>query len=223
MVFSHFAVALSGGTKPVSSPPNGGLAIDTWHMAKLGIEPEELRRVPLEQLAWIELSDGFVEDMEDPVDETINHRRLPGEGEFDVRAYVETACDHGYPGPWGVAVPPQLLIPPPQEQEVVHEVQRGVHTAASLQHVVEPSVNGHHTGREHPGKVNRAPHPPGPPLPPRGEGGAREQGDEVPCQAWISCSFSPSPQGRRGGRGVRGPQRKLCSGAGKVPSRTSRQ
>ena len=26
--------------------PNGGLAIDTWHMAKLGIAPEELRRIP---------------------------------------------------------------------------------------------------------------------------------------------------------------------------------
>lgn len=82
----------------------GGVAIDTWHMSKLGIEPDELRRIPVEQLAWIELSDGLTDDMEDPVDETINHRRLPGEGEFDVRAYVDAARDHGYPGPWGVEV-----------------------------------------------------------------------------------------------------------------------
>jgi len=84
--------------------PNGGIAIDTWHMGKLGIAPEELRRIPLEHLAWIELSDGRREDMADPVDETINHRRLPGEGEFDVAAYVDVGRDMGYPGPWGVEV-----------------------------------------------------------------------------------------------------------------------
>ena len=62
--------------------PNGGLAIDTWHMGKLQIAPEELKRIPGEYLAWVELSDGPVEYMDDPIDEVINHRRLPGEGEF---------------------------------------------------------------------------------------------------------------------------------------------
>lgn len=86
--------------------PNGGLAVDTWHMRKLGIEPEELRRIPLEWLTWIELSDGQLGWMadDDHVDEVVNHRRLPGEGELDVRAYVEVARDMGYPGPWGVEV-----------------------------------------------------------------------------------------------------------------------
>jgi sugar phosphate isomerase/epimerase len=42
--------------------------------------------------------------MDDLVDETVNHRRLPGEGEFDLRAYVEVCQDMGYPGPWGVEV-----------------------------------------------------------------------------------------------------------------------
>jgi sugar phosphate isomerase/epimerase len=91
------ALAVVDGTR-------GGIAIDTWHMSKLGIEPDELRKIPIEQLSWIELSDGYADDMDDPVDETINHRSLPGEGEFDVRAYVDAALDHGYPGPWGVEV-----------------------------------------------------------------------------------------------------------------------
>jgi len=93
-------IALAQG----AAAPNGGIAIDTWHMGKLGIPPEDLRRVPLEYLAWVELSDGMRENMPDPVDETINHRRLPGEGEFDVAGYVEVLRDHGYPGPWGVEV-----------------------------------------------------------------------------------------------------------------------
>ena len=84
--------------------PNGGVAIDTWHMSKLGIAPDELRRIPVEYLAWVELSDGQVENMADPVDEVINHRALPGEGEFDIRGYVDVCRDHGYTGPWGVEV-----------------------------------------------------------------------------------------------------------------------
>ena len=87
-----------------AAAPNGGVAIDTWHMSKLGIAPDELRRIPSEYLSWVELSDGQFEDMDDPVDETINHRSLPGEGQFDVRGYVDVCSDHGYDGPWGVEV-----------------------------------------------------------------------------------------------------------------------
>jgi sugar phosphate isomerase/epimerase len=83
---------------------NGGIAIDTWHMSKLGIEPDELRAIPIEYLSWVELSDGLRENMDDLIDETVNHRRLPGEGEFDLRAYVAVCQDHGYSGPWGVEV-----------------------------------------------------------------------------------------------------------------------
>jgi sugar phosphate isomerase/epimerase len=83
---------------------NGGVVIDTWHMAKLGIAPDELRRIPVRYLGWIELSDGRNEWMEDRLDEVINHRNLPGEGEFDIQGYVDACRDHGYPGPWGVEV-----------------------------------------------------------------------------------------------------------------------
>lgn len=107
--------------------PNGGLAIDTWHMAKLGIAPDELRRIPLQYLTWVELSDGQREDMPDPVDETINHRRLPGEGEFDVHAYVEVCHEVGYQGPWGVEVLSAELRSLPIEEEF----QRAYETTAA--------------------------------------------------------------------------------------------
>jgi sugar phosphate isomerase/epimerase len=95
---------------------NGGVAIDTWHMGKLGISPDDLRRIPLRHLSWIELSDGQIENMPDPVDETINHRRLPGEGEFGVHRYVEVLRDMGYPGPWGVEVLSKELRDLPMEE-----------------------------------------------------------------------------------------------------------
>ena len=83
---------------------NGGLAIDTWHMGKLGIPPDDLKRIPAQYLTWVELSDGQIQNLEDPIDETVNHRRLPGEGEFDLPGYVEACRQAGYEGPWGVEV-----------------------------------------------------------------------------------------------------------------------
>jgi sugar phosphate isomerase/epimerase len=100
-----------------ANQPNGGLAIDTWHMAKLGIAPDELRRIPPEYLTWVELSDGQFQNMEDLVDETVNHRRLPGEGEFDIPGYVEVCREVGYEGPWGVEVLSDELRSLPIEEE----------------------------------------------------------------------------------------------------------
>ena len=107
--------------------PNGGLAIDTWHMSKLGIAPDDLRRIAPEHLAWVELSDGQFENMEDPVDETVNHRRLPGEGEFDIPGYVAVASEIGYRGPWGVEVLSEELRSQPMEQAF----QRAYETTAA--------------------------------------------------------------------------------------------
>ncbi|MBV9467427.1 MAG: hypothetical protein JO169_15050 [Solirubrobacterales bacterium] len=55
--------------------------------------------------------------MPDPVDETVNHRRLPGEGEFEIPAYVEVCQEVGYPGPWGVEVLSAELRSLPIEEE----------------------------------------------------------------------------------------------------------
>jgi len=97
---------------------NGGLAIDTWHMGKLRIAPEELERIPADQLAWVELSDGPVEYMDDPIDEVINHRRLPGEGEFDIPGYIEACQSIGYDGPWGAEILSAELRALPLEEAV---------------------------------------------------------------------------------------------------------
>ena len=82
-----------------ANAPNGGLAIDTWHLGKLGVDPDDLRSVPLRHIGWVELSDGTYESMPDLVEETINHRELPGDGEFPIRDYVAALRDAGYDGP----------------------------------------------------------------------------------------------------------------------------
>ncbi len=100
-----------------AAQPNGGLALDTWHMAKLGIKPDDLRRVPTQYLSWVELSDGQMQNMDDLVEETVNHRSLPGEGEFDIPGYVAVCQEQGYDGPWGVEVLSEELRSLPIDQE----------------------------------------------------------------------------------------------------------
>jgi sugar phosphate isomerase/epimerase len=73
-------------------------------MAKLGIGPGDLRRIAPRHLGWVELSDGFYESRPDLIDETVNHRKLPGEGEFPIRDYVAACREAGYSGPWGIEV-----------------------------------------------------------------------------------------------------------------------
>jgi len=95
---------------------NGVIAVDTWHCGKLGIAPGDLQQIPKELLGWVELSDGRYANMADPVDEVVNHRALPGEGEFDIRGYVRAAQEIGYGGPWGVEVLSEKLRQLPIDQ-----------------------------------------------------------------------------------------------------------
>ena len=96
--------------------PNGALAFDTWHLGKLRLEPDELRRIPPRFLGWVELCDGPYEYAEDRLDEVINRRKLPGEGEFPVAEYVAVFRELGYDGPWGVEVLSEELRSLPIEQ-----------------------------------------------------------------------------------------------------------
>jgi sugar phosphate isomerase/epimerase len=96
--------------------PNGGLALDTWHLGKLRLEPDDLRRIPSRFLSWVELCDGPYEYAEDRLDEVINRRRLPGEGEFPLQEYVAVCRELGYDGPWGIEVLSEELRSLPIEQ-----------------------------------------------------------------------------------------------------------
>jgi sugar phosphate isomerase/epimerase len=96
--------------------PNGGLAFDTWHLGKLDIAPEDLRRIPPRFVSWVELSDGPYGIADEWLDEVINRRKLPGEGDFPIRDYVREFRELGYDGPWGVEVLSEELRNLPIEQ-----------------------------------------------------------------------------------------------------------
>lgn len=83
---------------------NGGIVLDLWHLVKLGIPYDVLRSVPPEFIVSVELNDGTFEAPWTLHEDTVNHRRLCGEGEFDVKGFVQTVQKIGYPGPWGIEV-----------------------------------------------------------------------------------------------------------------------
>jgi sugar phosphate isomerase/epimerase len=83
---------------------NGGICFDLWHIVKLGIPYEEVARVPQQYIVSIEINDGTFQCPWSLHEDTINHRRLCGEGEFDVKGFVSVMRKAGYAGPWGIEV-----------------------------------------------------------------------------------------------------------------------
>ena len=83
---------------------NGGVMIDLWHVVKLGISYEEVARIPKQYLLGVELNDGTLKCPWSLHEDTVNHRRFVGEGEFDVKGFVKCLLNAGYTGPFGVEV-----------------------------------------------------------------------------------------------------------------------
>jgi sugar phosphate isomerase/epimerase len=83
---------------------NGGIIFDLWHVVKLGIPYEEVARFPMEYFFGVEINDGTFTAPWDLVEDTVNHRRLCGEGEFDVPGFLDHVWKAGYRGPVGIEV-----------------------------------------------------------------------------------------------------------------------
>ncbi len=83
---------------------NGGICLDTWHIVKLKIPYDKLRQIPSKYIISVELNDGTFECPWSLHEDTVNHRRLCGQGEFDVKGFIAAVQDAGYHGPWGVEV-----------------------------------------------------------------------------------------------------------------------
>lgn len=99
-----------------SGAGNGGIVLDLWHLVKLGISYQEVADFPPEHLVSVELNDGTLEAAWSLHEDTVNHRRFCGEGEFDVKGFVAAVKKMGYPGPWGIEVLSEKLRKLPLEE-----------------------------------------------------------------------------------------------------------
>jgi sugar phosphate isomerase/epimerase len=83
---------------------NGGIIFDLWHVVKLGIPYEQVARFPMDYFFAVELNDGTFTCPWDLVEDTVNHRQLCGEGEFDIKGFLDAVQKAGYQGPYGIEV-----------------------------------------------------------------------------------------------------------------------
>lgn len=89
--------------------PNCGLLIDIWHMARGGISYDDVAKIPLQHVSSVELDDADDNIVGLLWEDTIYHRRLPGEGVLNPPAFIEAINAVGYQGPWGVEILSQKL------------------------------------------------------------------------------------------------------------------
>jgi sugar phosphate isomerase/epimerase len=75
-----------------------GLMIDSWHFSFGGSTWDDLSRVPLEQIAYLQFTDALAPESEDLMVETMNRRALPGEGVLELRRFSSTLLHRGWQG-----------------------------------------------------------------------------------------------------------------------------
>jgi sugar phosphate isomerase/epimerase len=95
---------------------NGGICFDLWHIVKMHIPYEDVARVPKRYFISVEINDGTFEAPWSLHEDTVNHRRFCGEGEFDVKGFVDCLQKAGYQGPWGIEVLSEELRQKPLEE-----------------------------------------------------------------------------------------------------------
>jgi sugar phosphate isomerase/epimerase len=84
---------------------NGGIMLDNLHLQRTATPPQDiLRKIPRELPLGVEINDGMLAMPVNLVDSVINKRLLPGDGEFDIAAFLHAVWTHGYEGPIGVEV-----------------------------------------------------------------------------------------------------------------------
>lgn len=100
---TDFAVALDIVER--AGRANGGLCIDTWHHFRGADDLSLLRAVPVERVVSVQLNDGTRKpEVDDYVADTIANRRVPGDGEFDLRSIVDELARKGLRIPISVEV-----------------------------------------------------------------------------------------------------------------------
>ncbi len=91
------AIAVTEGVRA-----NGGVLVDTWHVARGGMSFDEIAKLPLELIKSIELDDANHAIVESLFNDSTHHRKFCGDGELDVPEFIQQIVNVGYRGPWGV-------------------------------------------------------------------------------------------------------------------------
>jgi sugar phosphate isomerase/epimerase len=88
-----------------SGASNGGIMLDNLHLQRTGTPPEDIvRKIGRDIPLGVEINDGTLAMPVNFLDSVVNKRLLPGDGEFDIAAFLDAVWTQGYAGPIGVEV-----------------------------------------------------------------------------------------------------------------------
>ncbi|MGH9523921.1 MAG: sugar phosphate isomerase/epimerase family protein [Terriglobales bacterium] len=88
-----------------SGAKNGGIMLDNLHVQRTGTTTQDIvRKVGRDVLLGAEINDGSLATPVKFEDSVVNKRLLPGDGEFDITAFLLALWSVGYQGPIGVEV-----------------------------------------------------------------------------------------------------------------------
>ena len=75
-----------------------GVMIDTWHFFRGDSTWEQLERVPLDRVAYVQFCDAPPPVSENGIHETMDRRAMPGDGTFELDRFASTLLDRGWAG-----------------------------------------------------------------------------------------------------------------------------
>jgi sugar phosphate isomerase/epimerase len=81
---------------------NGGLCVDIWHVHRGNISYDEVARLPKSYVKSVELNDAGADVVGDLWNDTLHHRKYPGEGVFDPKAFIKAIMATGFDSFWSV-------------------------------------------------------------------------------------------------------------------------
>lgn len=99
--FTNIADAATAATLvELADRPNGGICIDTWHFFRGTSDFDQLAAVPGGRVFDIQLNDGtLAPEHDDYLEDCLWNRRCPGDGEFDLRRFLDTLAASGADAP----------------------------------------------------------------------------------------------------------------------------
>ncbi|HVM63663.1 MAG TPA: sugar phosphate isomerase/epimerase [Acidimicrobiales bacterium] len=81
-----------------------GVIVDTWHVFRGPDGLDGLAQLPLDDIAYVQFDDALPAVGEDPMEETLHRRAMPGSGEFPLAEFCARVTACGYQGPVSVEV-----------------------------------------------------------------------------------------------------------------------
>ena len=83
--------------------PAVGVCLDSFHILSRGHDPAAIEQIPAEKIFFLQLADAPALTM-DVLSWSRHHRLFPGEGSFDLAAFLGHVLDAGYTGPVSLEV-----------------------------------------------------------------------------------------------------------------------